>query len=642
MKTREVSKIWPYRAMNPIQSLTAAIEATDPDLIVPCDDRAVRHLHELYARLKGTSGRRIQELIARSLGSPASFDVLTSRFALIQTAAELGIRVPASAPVESAEEVRQWAAPRTPPWMLKADGTWGGHGIRIARNLAESERYYSELTRSVSAVRFLKRWIVNRDMFSWEAWRKHNANAVMAQARIVGRPANSAVACWNGQVLAHICVEVADAQGATGPATVVQVVDNAEMMAAGEKLVSSLGLSGIVGLDFMLEDETGDAYLIELNPRSTPLCHLQLGEGHDLVGMLVAQLSGRPARQAAPVTDKRLVAYFPQAWRGNVAGDLLAASFQDVPWQSPDLVQELLRVPWPDRGLLARLTDRLRGNSESQRASRRTTYMQPNPKPSSLVPLRAAGTKAPVFFIHGVDGTVDRFPSVVRHLDPDRPVYGIQSQALQPGKPALSRLEDMAAFYLGELRAVRKHGPYHLIGFSFGSLVAFEMARQLHASGGEIGLLAMLDNVAMKRPKAGDALQSRGQHAPGMWHHVRRSFQRDGLNYAAAKLRARSLRTIYTILAKLVRPIPRVFRSAADINWFAAVRYTPQAFPGRIVLLQATDSASAGRATHSTWRQLALDGFEIREILAAHENLFGEPQVCALAQQIEDCLSKQP
>ena len=614
LKTRGVSKLWPYQAFDPIESLIAAIEGSKPDLIVPCDDRAVSHLHELYARLKGPSGQRVQELIFRSLGSPASFSVLTSRYALMQTAGELGIRVPASMPVESAEHLREWATEQTPPWMLKADGTWGGHGIRIAHNLAEAERYCSELMRPVSAPRVLKRWIVNRDLFSWEPWRKHSSTAVMVQARIVGRPANSAVACWNGEVLAQICVEVADAQGDTGPATIVQVVENAEMMEAGEKLVSSLGLSGIVGLDFMIEDGSGAAHLIEMNPRCTPLCHLQLGEGHDLIGRLVAELSGQPPRLVASATDKKLVAYFPQAWRGNVASDLLAASFHDVPWQSPDLVQELLRVPWPDRSMLAQITDWLRGNSESQRASRRTTFMQPNRKPSSLVPLRVDGTKAPLIFIHGVDGTVDRFQSLVKYLDSDRPIYGIQAQALLQDKPALNRLEDMAAFYLSELKTVQEHGPYHLIGFSFGSLVAFEMARQLGASGGEVGLLAMLDNVSMTGPKAVDPQQPPGQQSQGIWHHLRRSFQRDGLSYAAAKLRARGLRTIYTICAKIRRPIPRVFQSAADINWFAAVHYTPQAFPGRIVILTATDTISAGRATDSTWNRLAQGGVEIREI----------------------------
>jgi thioesterase domain-containing protein len=636
LKTRGVGPSWPYGAMDPLGTLTAAIQAADPDLIVPCDDRSVRHLHELYAAAKGPSGRRMRDLISQSLGLAANFDITTSRYALMHTAVELGIRVPNSMPIRSAADLHQWSTEQELPWFLKADGTWGGHGVRLATG-PDAENHYRELTRPLSTIRFLKRLIVNRDPFWWETWRKQTSSSVMAQARVIGKPANSAIACWQGRVLAQVCVEVVEAQGPTGPATIVRVVQNAEMQSTGEKLVSRLGLSGIIGLDFMIEDQTGDAYLIELNPRCTPLCHLKHGKGGDLIGMLGAQLSGQSRQERPAVTHNDLVAYFPQAWRGNTSSDLLQASFQDVPLEDPDLVDELLQTPWPDRGILARLTDRMRGNAPGQRASRRIHYRQSTEHRSSIAPLRPEGTKLPLFLIHGVDGTVDRFHNLVRFLDPDRPVYGIESQALQNGKPALCRMEDLAAFYVSEVRALQDHGPYHFVGFSFGGLVAFEMALQLQDSQAEVGLLAMVDNVEMGTPPAGPA-----SARAGIWAHLRRSLQRDGLHYAASKFRTRSLKAMYWILAKLRRPIPAILKSPSDINWFAGVRYKPEPFTGRLTLFQASSSVSVGRSMDSKWRRLASGGVETRMIAATHENLFSEPQVRALANEIQDCISMRP
>src|SRR5690242_19202049 len=74
-KTSVVRQIFPYSGLRPLESLTTAIEATRPTLIVPCDDRGVEHLHELYARVlhMGTRGDSIRHLIERSLGNPQSY-----------------------------------------------------------------------------------------------------------------------------------------------------------------------------------------------------------------------------------------------------------------------------------------------------------------------------------------------------------------------------------------------------------------------------------------------------------------------------------------------------------------------------------------------------------------------------------------
>ncbi|WP_155072877.1 amino acid adenylation domain-containing protein [Streptomyces taklimakanensis] len=108
-----------------------------------------------------------------------------------------------------------------------------------------------------------------------------------------------------------------------------------------------------------------------------------------------------------------------------------------------------------------------------------------------LLPLRAGGGQAPLFCVHPAAGISWVYSGLLRHLDPDRPLYGLQSRALR-GEAAGS-VEEMAADYVRRLRSVRPTGPYHLLGWSFGASVAHAMAVLLQEAGEEVALLALLD-----------------------------------------------------------------------------------------------------------------------------------------------------
>jgi len=213
------------------------------------------------------------------------------------------------------------------------------------------------------ASRAAKRLLINRDAFVVRSWWNHSRPSIVAQSYVSGRPANCAVVCWRGRVLAGISVEVVTATEATGASAVVRVVDSPEMMRCAERLAARLGVSGFFGLDFMIEEESGAAYLIEMNPRCTPLCHLRLGPGRDMPAALAAQIAGGPVRTAPPVTDNDLIAYFPQALALN--SELLASSFLDEPQREPELLEELRR-PWPDRSLLYRIVSGLSRTEASE------------------------------------------------------------------------------------------------------------------------------------------------------------------------------------------------------------------------------------------------------------------------------------
>ena len=356
--TRVVQQTFPYSGLRPLESLVAAIEATEPQIIIPCDDRGVEHLHEVHARARsqGTAGTRLASLIECSLGPPESYSIASARCDLLKIACEEGLRVPDTKLVKTVDDLNSWQAGHSLPWVLKGDGTFGGRGVRIAHTSVQAEECFSEITTLFKATRAIKRTIVNRDPFWLRPWWNNYRPAVIVQSHIQGRPANCAVVCWKGKVLAGIGVEVVSSEGSTGPAIVVRVVDNSEMMLAAERIARRLGLSGFFGLDFIIQEGSGAAYLIEMNPRCTPLSHLQLGTGRDLIAALCAQLSGQPMQETPAVTRKDIIAYFPQAWTGK--SEYLESGYLDIPQEEPELVQDLLR-PWPDRSLLYRLVSKV-------------------------------------------------------------------------------------------------------------------------------------------------------------------------------------------------------------------------------------------------------------------------------------------
>ncbi|MBO1349870.1 MAG: amino acid adenylation domain-containing protein [Hormoscilla sp. GUM202] len=112
---------------------------------------------------------------------------------------------------------------------------------------------------------------------------------------------------------------------------------------------------------------------------------------------------------------------------------------------------------------------------------------------SSLVPLQTQGTKLPFFCVHPAGGHVFYYRELSRDLGSEQPFYGLQAQGFNEGEQVFTKVEDMADFYVKTMQEFQPEGPYQIGGYSFGGVVAFEMAQQLVARGEEVSLLALLD-----------------------------------------------------------------------------------------------------------------------------------------------------
>ncbi len=346
-KSRHLAASYVYHPLSAQPALRAAIAASKPDFVVPCDDRA---LAQIVVAWRG-GDRSVATLIARSLGNPASYKHLTRRDVFIAEAAALGLPVPKTERIATARELDDRAPAYGFPLVLKRDGSWGGDGVSVANTPDEMHAAWNKLSRTPSLARGVYRSIDRKDIHQILAAFERRA-AVSIQAFVPGRPATTSFACRNGRVLAALHFDVVVTSYARGPATVLRRVDDATMDEAARQIAGHFGLSGLHGLDFM-RDAGGVPRLIECNPRATPTAHLSFGEGHDPVAALAAAAFDYPVGARARSGAGETVALFPQEWRRDPASAYLCDAYHDVPWDDPALLKALIGDE-PAQALLAR------------------------------------------------------------------------------------------------------------------------------------------------------------------------------------------------------------------------------------------------------------------------------------------------
>ncbi|GAA3703900.1 non-ribosomal peptide synthetase [Gordonia hankookensis] len=114
-----------------------------------------------------------------------------------------------------------------------------------------------------------------------------------------------------------------------------------------------------------------------------------------------------------------------------------------------------------------------------------------------LLPIRPSGTGAPLFCVHPAIGLSWGYAGLLRHLDADRPVYGLQIPGMIDDDSVLTydTIDDLADRYLREIRNVVPHGPVHLLGWSLGGVIAHSIAARIVAAGSVVASLTLLDSV---------------------------------------------------------------------------------------------------------------------------------------------------
>ncbi len=262
---------------------------------------------------------------------------------------------------------------------------------------------------------------------------------------------------------------------------------------------------------------------------------------------------------------------------------------------------------------------------------------------SSLVEIESRGSKTPLFCIHPVGGNVLEYYPLSHQLGLEQPIYGIQSQGLDGIQAPLTQIEAMAANYINEIQAVQPDGPYLLVGYSFGGLIAFEIARQLASRGEKVNLLALLDT------ESPSLLNIRPSLLSTMGIHLQ-NFQQLNVREKIKYIKDRVVfRLMYQnkengqkefMLDNWSVDLPPEYLKVLETNFQAGENYISKFYPGKITLFRSSIQPVT-QALHPDlgWGELA-GAVEIHDVRGHHSNLLKEPHITALARQLKLCIDR--
>jgi len=244
------------------------------------------------------------------------------------------------------------------------------------------------------------------------------------------------------------------------------------------------------------------------------------------------------------------------------------------------------------------------------------------PRFSPFVRLKAGSGKTPILITHGLGGRAS-FTELARHIRSEHPVYGIQAKGVDGLEEPLGCIEDMASSYLEELRLLQPEGPYILIGYSFGGLIALEMAHRLRAEGKPVALLALVDSYP--HPRYLPAGQRLRLIAKRIWGHIS-DLQRKPVGAGLAQIQDAVKRRLpvsdvggaqATLTEQYRLSFAQTMQRVRKSDLLALKRYRPRFYPGRIRFVRPEANSYLPADPAAVWKHLAAE-LEIEKVPGDH------------------------
>lgn len=269
----------------------------------------------------------------------------------------------------------------------------------------------------------------------------------------------------------------------------------------------------------------------------------------------------------------------------------------------------------------------------------------PIPGKGNVVTLASGGEDTPLFCIHGGDGGVLFYRSLAALMPPEIPLHAIESLELGSSGPIeSSSIEETAAGYIRSLRAVQPHGPYRLAGYSFGGVVAHEMAIQLTREGHAVEFVGLFDTHNPVAPARFYTLTERlgvfwrQNSAEPVGRRLKRVMDRliEGIR-TNRRVKAETRAAQRSGPAPPYSDLRRV--QVRQENWRAMQAYRPPPYQGRITLFKTSMiSDKVERPDDYGWACLAGGGLNIVFISGEHLTLFEPQNVARLAHALTESL----
>lgn len=265
----------------------------------------------------------------------------------------------------------------------------------------------------------------------------------------------------------------------------------------------------------------------------------------------------------------------------------------------------------------------------------------------SLVPIKPTGNKMPLYIVHGAGLNVLLFNTLASGMDADQPVYGLQAKGLNGIDEPLKNIVDIAAHYNASIMAQNPNGPYALAGYSFGGIIAFEMAKQFQAMGKQVKMLAMFDTYAYRSP----------YYDPWLTMQIKRGkfFGRKvGYNLSfpngfadtvshAGKMAKRGLTRLFWKLSKNEKQegFFGYANKIDEMNILAEKWYRLAPNDIAVELFRAEERTFyMDDFEHLGWKPYALKGVNVHKVPGEHNTIFKAPNDKIFASILQNCLNE--
>ncbi len=289
----------------------------------------------------------------------------------------------------------------------------------------------------------------------------------------------------------------------------------------------------------------------------------------------------------------------------------------------------------------------IRGMAEALRKTGATPLFR------SLVPIQPKGKRPPLFCVHGGGGQVFWYKDLARRLGEDQPFFGLQCRIEDDGRVRTNTVEDMAHYYLEEIRAAFPRGPYYLSGASFGGKVAYEMAVRLRAMGETVALVAMFDtwgpgyptsdpNVTPLQRMADSLYQRLDHHIGALWmleRGTRQAYVRERANYAYQEflgdIEVAAMSVARWTYRKRGRAdsIPKDIQESPGFIKEASAAYVAPPYDGDVFLFRSRlQPPGCVRDETLGWSKVVRGKITLQELPGKHATMIAEPRVRFLVE----------
>jgi len=257
-----------------------------------------------------------------------------------------------------------------------------------------------------------------------------------------------------------------------------------------------------------------------------------------------------------------------------------------------------------------------------------------------LVALQESGAKPPFFWVHGGDGEVMIYRNLAHHMGKDQPCYAFQAFGINAAETPPGSVEEIAARYIEEMRAIQPRGPYFVGGFCLGAFIALEIAIQLCEGNEGVALVAVINTDAAWRDD-GSAFTGLRRHGLRLLHLP---FRRK-LRYLRGRARYRISRIHGTVLEACCRALAASGRTLPPWLWRfrvremchrAGQRYMPRAFRGKITCFHGMGEPEAKPGNF--WERIARGGVDIHLVPGEDLAVLRPPHVQILAERLRQSI----